>query len=288
MISRDVLPQLSHEDKMDLAQIRREAFAMPVHNPAYPRPPFRFVNREYFIISYETDPDALRAIVPEPLTPENNLVHYEFIRMPDSSGFGDYTESGQVVSVRDPQGRLGNYTHSMYLDDEGPIAGGREIWGFPKKLARPVLAVDGNDTLLGTLDYGTQRIATGTMGYKHHVLNNEDERRKLADTPNYLLKVIPHVDGSARICELVRFYLRDVTVHGAWSGPAAIELHPHALAPVADLPVRRVVGARHVIADLTLDIGEVAYDYLAESAGHANAAASTRQTGLDEREAELA
>ncbi len=257
---------------MDLAQIRREAFAMPVHNPAYPRPPFRFINREYFIITYETDPDALRAIVPEPLKPENNLVHYEFIRMPDSSGFGDYTESGQVVSVRDPQGRLANYTHSMYLDDEGPIAGGREIWGFPKKLARPVLSVDGNDTLLGTLDYGTQRVATGTMGYKHHVLNNEDERRKLADTPNYLLKVIPHVDGTARICELVRFYLRDVTVLGAWSGPAAIELHPHALAPVADLPVRRVVGARHVIANLTLDVGEVAFDYLAATADTADIA----------------
>jgi acetoacetate decarboxylase len=265
MIIGDVLPQLSHEESMDLEKIRREAFAMPVHNPAYPRPPFRFVNREYFIISYETDPDALRAIVPEPLKPENNLVHYEFIRMPDSSGFGDYTESGQVISVRDSQGRLGNYTHSMYLDDEGPIAGGREIWGFPKKLARPVLSVDGNDTLLGTLDYGTQRVATGTMGYKHNVLNIEDERRKLADTPNYLLKVLPHVDGTARVCELVRFYLRDVTVHGAWSGPAAIELHPHALAPVADLPVRRVVGARHVIADLTLDIGEVAFDYLAEA-----------------------
>lgn len=265
---------------MDLETIRREAFAMPVHNPAYPRPPFRFVNREYFIISYETDPDALRAIVPEPLKPENNLVHYEFIRMPDSSGFGDYTESGQVVTVRDPQGRLANYTHSMYLDDEGPIAGGREIWGFPKKLARPVLAVDGNDTLLGTLDYGTQRVATGTMGYKHHVLNNEDERRKLAYTPNYLLKVLPHVDGTARVCELVRFYLRDVTVHGAWSGPAAIELHPHALAPVADLPVRRVVGARHVIADLTLDIGEVAFDYLAKT--------PVRESDREAEEAELA
>lgn len=276
----DVFTQPGLENSMDLARIRRDAFAMPMHNPAYPRPPFRFVNREYFIITYETDPDALRAIVPEPLKPENNLVHYEFIRMPDSSGFGDYTESGQVVSVRDPQGRLANYTHSMYLDDEGPIAGGREIWGFPKKLARPVLSVDGNDTLLGTLDYGTQRIATGTMGYKHHVLNSEDERRKLADTPNYLLKIIPHVDGTARICELVRFYLRDVTVRGAWSGPAAIELHPHALAPVADLPVRRVVGARHVIADLTLDIGEVAFDYLTD--------ASIRDAALGEPEAEIA
>ncbi|MEW6341268.1 MAG: acetoacetate decarboxylase [Paraburkholderia sp.] len=248
---------------MNLASIRKDAFAMPVHNPAYPRPPYRFINREYFIISYETDFDALRAIVPEPLIPENNLVHYEFIRMPDSSGFGDYTESGQVISVRDQQGRLSNYTHSMYLDDEGPIAGGREIWGFPKKLAKPTLGVDGNDTLLGTLDYGTQRIATGTMGFKHVPLDIEAERRKLADTPNYLLKVIPHVDGSARVCELVRFFLRDVSVLGAWSGPAALELHPHALAPVADLPVKRVVGARHVIANLTLDIGEVALDYLA-------------------------
>jgi acetoacetate decarboxylase len=151
----------------------------------------------------------------------------------------------------------------MYLDDEGPIAGGREIWGFPKKLASPRLSVDGKDTLLGTLDYGTQRIATGTMGYKYRPLDLEAERRKLADTPNYLLKVLPHVDGTARVCELVRFFLRDVSVLGAWEGPAALELHAHALAPVADLPVRKVVGARHVIANLTLDIGEVAYDYLA-------------------------
>jgi acetoacetate decarboxylase len=243
--------------------IRKSAFAMPVHNPAYPRPPFRFLNREYFIISYETDMDALRAVVPEPLTVDNAIVHYEFIRMPDSSGFGDYTESGQVISVLDEDGDRANFTHAMYLDDEGPIAGGREIWGFPKKLASPRLCVDGKDTLLGTLDYGTQRIATGTMGYKYRALDTAAERRKLADTPNYLLKVIPHVDGSVRICELVRFFLRDVDVIGAWEGPAALELHPHALASVADLPVRKVIGARHVIANLTLDVGEVAYDYLA-------------------------
>jgi acetoacetate decarboxylase len=27
------------------------------------------------------------------------VVNYEFIRMPDSTGFGDYTESGQVIPV---------------------------------------------------------------------------------------------------------------------------------------------------------------------------------------------
>jgi acetoacetate decarboxylase len=62
---------------------------------------------------------------------------------------------------------------------------------------------------------------------------------------------------------LVRFYLRDVTVLGAWSGPVDLKLHPHALAPIANLPVKRVIGARHVIANLTLDIGKVVFDYLA-------------------------
>ena len=40
---------------------------MPLTNPAYPPGPYRFVNREYLIITYRTDPARLRAIVPEPL-----------------------------------------------------------------------------------------------------------------------------------------------------------------------------------------------------------------------------
>lgn len=36
---------------------------------------------------------ALRALVPGPLEITDPIVKYEFIRMPDSTGFGDYTES---------------------------------------------------------------------------------------------------------------------------------------------------------------------------------------------------
>jgi hypothetical protein len=32
------------------------AFAMPLTNPAFPPGPYRFINREYFIIQYRTDP----------------------------------------------------------------------------------------------------------------------------------------------------------------------------------------------------------------------------------------
>src|ERR1700679_3299557 len=137
---------------------------MPPASPAFPPGPYRFYNREFLVVAYRTDLDALRAVVPEPLEVTEPIVKYEFIRMPDSSGFGDYTESGQVIPITF-QGKPGGYVHSMFLDDEAPIAGGREIWGFPKKLANVSFKVE-TDTLVGTLDYGRIRIATGTMGYK--------------------------------------------------------------------------------------------------------------------------
>jgi acetoacetate decarboxylase len=74
--------------------------------------------------------------VPEPLLADGDTVNYEFIRMPDLTGFGDYTEAGQVIPVTF-RGRIGSYSHCMFLNDEPPIAGGRELWGFPKKLAAP-------------------------------------------------------------------------------------------------------------------------------------------------------
>jgi len=242
-------------------EILERAFAMPLTSPAYPPGPYRFVNREYLIIKYRTDPARLRAVVPEPLEldPREALVKYEFIRMPDSNGFGDYTERGQVIPVSF-RGRRGGYTHCMFLDDEGPTAGGRELWGFPKKLAQPTLRTE-VDTLVGTLDYGPLRVATGTMGYKHREADLAQVKAALEE-PNFLLKIIPHVDGSPRICELVEYRLQEITLKGAWTGPAALALTPHALAPVAELPVLEIVSAIHILADLTLGLGTVVHDYL--------------------------
>ena len=246
---------------MKIREVRSHAFAMPLTSPSFPPGPYRFVNREFMIVTYRTDPDALRAVVPEPLEFDEPLVRYEFIRMPDSTGFGDYTESGQVVPVRF-RGERGGYVHAMYLNDDAPIAGGRELWGFPKKLAAPALAVE-KDTLIGTLDYGPVRVATATMGYKHRALDPAGVLASLR-APSFLLKIVLHVDGSARICELVRYFLEDIVLKGAWTGPAAVDLHPHALAPLAQLPVLEVVSAAHILADLTLGLGTVVFDYLVD------------------------
>jgi acetoacetate decarboxylase len=241
--------------------VRKRAFAMPLTSPAYPPGPYRFVNREFLIISYRTDPDALAAVIPAPLEMTDPIVKFEFIRMPDSTGFGDYTEAGQVIPVRF-RGEHGSYVHAMFLDCEPPIAGGRDIWGFPKKLASPELRVE-KDTIGGILKYGPVPVALATMGYKHRAVSHDKILAAFSE-PNFLLKIIPHVDGTTRICELVRYFCEDITVKGAWEGPAALELFQHALAPVAALPVREVISGVHIQSDLTLGLGEVVHDYLAK------------------------
>ena len=115
-----------------------------------------------------------------------------------------------------------------------------------------------------TLHYGSVLCVSATMGFKHREIDPAPLLKALA-RPNFMIKIIPHVDCTPRICELVRYYMEDVTVKGAWAGPAAIQLFEHAMCDVARLSVREVVSATCYITDLTLGLGEVVFDYLKDA-----------------------
>ncbi|MFF3565604.1 acetoacetate decarboxylase [Streptomyces sp. NPDC002574] len=231
----------------------------PLDAPAYPPGPYRFTDREYLNITYRTDREALERVVPAPLRVADPTVRFELMRMPDTTGLGDYSESGQVLSV-EYEGERGEYVLGMYVDSLPAIASGRELSAYPKKLGAPRLAVD-SDTLVGTLDYGSLRVATATMGYKHAPLDADQARDEVC-RPTFMLKILRGYTGEPRICELVRFQVGDITVKGSWTGPARLQLFEHALAPLADLPVLEVLSASHVLTDLTLPPAEVVHDYL--------------------------
>ncbi len=244
--------------------------SMPILGPSYPPGPYRFINREYLIITYKSNPAAIRAIVPEPLEPDgSDTVAYEFIKMPDSSGFGNYSESGVVIPCT-LKGKPVNFTVAMYLDNEPPMTAGREIWGFPKKIGCPKLEVI-HDTLTGTLHYAHQLVALGTMNYKPENLLQTKEHSAMCDEAliakrlgkkQVNLKLIPHVDGSLAIAQLVSYSMTNISVKGAWAGPARLHLVPHVNAPIADLPVLSVIGGSHFVADMTLPYGKVEHNYL--------------------------
>jgi acetoacetate decarboxylase len=174
---------------------------MPAAGPSYPAGTYRFVDRVYMVITYETDADIIAAYLPEPLEPlQKAIVLYEWIKMPDSSGFGSYTASGKVIPCRF-RGQAVKFVALIYLDGHPPIAPGREIWGFPKKYAHPKLEVV-TGTLTGTFSYGGQLVAMGTMRYKHESMAGSG-RAYDRDT----LRV--------EICQFVAYSLIGIVVKGS-------------------------------------------------------------------------
>src|SRR5690349_18313783 len=161
----------------------------PFGAPAFARGPRMFYDREYLNITYRTDADLLRKIVPEPLEIDEPLVRFEVMNMPDTMTHGAYIECGQAIAVRFGQER-GEYLHAMYVDNHPAIASGREVNAYPKKLGSPNFYVD-SDTLVGTLDYGALRVAIATMGYKYVALDLERAREEIC-VPTFMLKILPN------------------------------------------------------------------------------------------------
>jgi acetoacetate decarboxylase len=230
----------------------------PLNAPAYPMLPYHFVDREYVRIAYRTDADALRSVVPEPLVVGDPVVRFEVIRMPDSTGLGSYHECGQIAVV-EHEGELVDYNLGLYVDSVPAIVSGREFGAYPKKGGSPHLFVD-SDTLVATLDYGSLRVATATMGYKHSARDAEDARAEIC-LPTYQVKIVRGDHGEVRECALVTTTVSEIAVKGAWFSPGRLQLFAHALAPLADLPVLEVVAATHILTDLTLGPVEQVYDY---------------------------
>jgi acetoacetate decarboxylase len=235
--------------------------SMPLQSPTYPRGPYRFFRRQYMVISYRTDADAMRAALPEPLEPAGDTVSVQWLDLPDGEGFGAYSAAAQTIPCTF-NGEPCNFVSQMYVDATPPLAGGREIWGYPMKFGDARLAVD-SDTLTGTLEYATERVATGTMVYKHDAFNIDfsHERELLART-QVTLKLIPDIDGTPAIAQLVAVNFHDFAIKGAWHGRARLELVPAVNCPLADLPVHEVTGGLHMVTDMTLPYGRVLHDYL--------------------------
>ncbi|WKL01901.1 acetoacetate decarboxylase [Paenibacillus amylolyticus] len=134
----------------------------------------------------------MQAAVPEPLEITEPLVKFEVMWMPDVSGLGAYTEAGQVIPVQF-NGEEGDYVHLMYVDNFPCNSQWSRAHRLSEKAGAPKLYTD-SDTLVGTLDYGTLRVATATMGYKHVEMDKDIAKREIC-RPNFMIKIATDYTG---------------------------------------------------------------------------------------------
>jgi acetoacetate decarboxylase len=238
-------------------RLKRENFgySMPVDAPLYPKPPIYYRNAEAISVLYETDGVAAAEMVPEGLVVPSPAVAVASVFTYPLSTLGMYNEAILSISVlRD--GTRGVYIAHILVDNDQAMTAGREIWGYPKKLAHITFERRG-EGIVGTVERPAgNRLCTV-------VVQPETPMEVGPAGPGFSLRVLPSLreDGAPESAQLVETRTTD-TVHSQWAGRGSLSFGAVSdIDPWSRLPVKKLIGGVHRHYDMVLPLGRVVREY---------------------------
>lgn len=248
-------------------------FDQPVTAPLYPDPPYYYRGAKVVLGIYQADTERVARHLPPGVTPATDpatciawVCNYPF------TTFGTYNEAILIVQA-EFEGETFLYCPFIYLDTDAPMAAGRELWGWPKKLAECGFRQGGpnpgdGEGFLFTVERPTDKRLLTVMMTPERPATMED----VGATPHLTLRHIPGAEEGAppSVCELIRTEPETVPCLSAdgspdiWSGRCEVTMDSRsATDPVADLAPTAMLGGIYGRFDWTLPRGRVVHDYLA-------------------------
>src|SRR4051794_28487988 len=185
---------------------------------------------------YETDPEVIAAVLPPPLEPSDEpLVRVTVATVDLGRGLPPFGAGSFAVQAQH-EGTVGNYALLMPMTTEQSVVGGRETFGEPKKLAEVSLTRDGQEVHGRVARLGTTIIEI--TGRVTDPLDPVEGRRT-----DFYFKFLPSPDGKGFDSEPALVYChRDETSRSVEAVDGELVLRDSRFDPVADLPIRRLVG----------------------------------------------
>ncbi|MFE7115157.1 acetoacetate decarboxylase family protein [Streptomyces sp. NPDC057654] len=183
---------------------------------------------------WESDPDAVAAVLPPPLKPAGRPLLRAAISKVDLPGYP--LGAGSVAVAAHHGGRDGWYPLVMPMTHERALIGGREVFGEPKKLGEVVIERDGGVVRAYLARHGIAFVEVrGAVGA---ALPLPPPAEKL----DFYFKFLPGVDGTGFDADPVLVHCtRTEKVRKLEAMSGDVLLRESAYDPVADLPVRRLV-----------------------------------------------
>jgi acetoacetate decarboxylase len=218
-----------------------------------------FLDAEMITVVWETTPEAIEKLLPPPLKPAAKSMVMAFVANYPATNFSlPYLESALLVRASF-EGQEGFYCLAMPVTNDMAMAGGREIWGYPKKLANIALQREG-DTVEGSTErHGIQfmKIRANLTGE----LNDNsamDELLSLGVNPEgeYSGTAFNFIHSPSPVAGEAFHYpprlIQGETVFRPKTfifGEAEIELTPSEFDPWHEVPVKRMLGGFYSVGD---------------------------------------
>ena len=233
-------------------------YSTPNHCLFYPEPPYQYVGARCLIGVWRAEQSVLERVLPAPLelTPEKQVIS-TVCDYPHVTGLGGYHASALFIRARfkDIEGA---FCCHCYMDNDAAVAAGREIWGFPKKLARVQLSESG-EIMRGVVERGNIRIMSFSMN-----LLKEAEAEELPPLGNlFNLKRIPSPEKGAplEVHELTLIQYKNFTTHLIVGGEGTVEFEKSPSDPLYIFEPLEMMGAFYVKQDVELPLGKVIHRY---------------------------
>lgn len=185
---------------------------------------------------YETDPEVIAAVLPRPLEPTDEpLVHVNVsaVEMDSGLSFG----AGSVSVRAKHRDTVGQYALTMPMGAEAAVVGGREMYGEPKKLAEIELRREGDEVIGSVCRHGITYLELRGR------VEAEIETPPPSTSLDYYVKFLISPDGKGFDDDPALVYCyRETTTRRAERVAGEVILRESPVDPVADLPLRRLLG----------------------------------------------
>jgi len=218
-----------------------------------------FFDAEMLTLAWETKPEAIEKLLPPPLKPAAKSLVLAFIADYPSTNFSvPYKESALFVRASF-EGQEGFYCLSMPVTNDMAMAGGREIWGYPKKLANIEIQREGDRLEGSTERHGIQfmKVKANLTG-KINDSSATDELLSLGLNPegeystvafNYKFAPSPvageQFDYPPRLVQGETVFKPKTFIFAE----VEIELTPSEFDPWHEVPVERMLGGFYSVGD---------------------------------------
>ena len=283
---RFVIPGAVAGPVKGLISIKDHPYTTPASAPLYSLAPNWFwKDIDVVIVDYLTDVKSAVAMLPEDVTtvpipdmPGYSAAKQIWAHYSDSS-FGPYNEMFVVIPCL-YKGGMYLYVPFIYVDNDKALAGGREIGGWPKKIADIRMERAGNEYRL-SLDRGGERVASASVQIGEKLFSTplpadkpvslgfpysltfplpapNGKPQEMIPLPTITIKLIPGVGSDNPAPEVAQLISANWLVKGDfYGGSGSVAYSPSDNDPMYKLPSLKVLDAMYVRGNMTLAVKNI-------------------------------
>ena len=232
-------------------------FSMPPYAPLFPKPPYFYKNASLMIFKYVTDATAAQMIPDSVELTDPPTAGLVFARYPFSS-LGSYDEVVLFLDVKF-KGKQLQFASFLYVTTDSAMAAGREMGGYPKKIARIEFLPGPDQTAVMERPAGL-RICTGTMRPEVRQVPPATPPKTAAMAPPLVLSYLtlrlipsPQLNQPPSVLELLQTQWT-IDIAEMWTGPGSCQFSgASALDPLHWAPMIQPIVCELVKGDIRVD-----------------------------------